>query len=254
MPYLQRNKQSLYKNRIFIVVGIFLVGSIVFSYSSTIFTRIMTPIWKGQSGIAYEFWSLTNFLRTKNSLIKENEALKLKVQSVEISLTEAKREYNKNNFGFASTTLAHGIIADILVRPPETPYDVLVLGAGNNRNIHTGDPVILLEGPRIGTITEVASITSKVRLYSASGEKTPAILERNAVPIELVGRGGGELSFTLPREITIQIGDRILDTSIKASLIGVVRDIQVTPTDSFKKVLVESVAPLNSLRFVQIVE
>ena len=252
MPYLQRNKPSQFKNRLFIVVGIFLCGSVLFSYSSTFFSLLMTPVWKGESLIGNEFWSLTNFLRTKNSLIKENEALRLKVQSSELTLAESKRE--PTTIQTASTTKTNGIVTDILVRPPETPYDVLILGAGSNKNIHIGEQVTLPEGPHIGTIIEVSNLSSKVRLYSSGGEKTPAILERNMVPIELSGQGGGVLSFTLPREMAVQVGDRILDPSLEASLIGIVRDIQVTQTDSFKKVLVESVAPIHSLRFVFIIQ
>ena len=107
-------------------------------------------------------------------------------------------------------------------------------------------------GPKIGVITEVFKNNSRVELFSASGKKTNAILERNSLPVVLVGRGGGNFEFTLPREASVAVGDKILSSDINRILMGVVKDVEMSATDSFKKVLVISVANIYIENFVTV--
>jgi cell shape-determining protein MreC len=165
---------------------------------------------------------------------------------------ESTAEALRNQYG--RTIDQTGILAGILVRPPQTPYDILIIGAGSDSGVEIGNNASLSGGIKIGRVIEVYSNTSTVQLYSSNGVKTQAILERNEVPIELIGNGGGNIIFHLSREMETEVGDRILDATILGSLIGVVEDIEVAPTDSFKKVLVKSIAPLNSVRFLHITE
>lgn len=240
----------------YLLVALFVFGALFFSFTRGLIIRVVAPVWQVQTNTASKFWSLTNFFRFKSSLIAENDSLKRQVASDQILIaqaqaTESALESFKSGF-YRSVATTTGIAAGVLVRPPETPYDVLIVGAGSSDGVKQGSTVTLPEGAHVGSVIETYSKTSKIKLYSASGEKTPAILERNAVPIELVGQGGGAFIFTLPREMSMEVGDKILDPRIEGSLLGVVVDIEVTPTDSFKKVLVRSVATINSIRFVLI--
>src|SRR3989339_757666 len=98
----------------------------------------------------------------------------------------------------------------------------------------------LPEGPILGVVSEVFSKSAKVKLFSASGEETNAVLERNSVPVTLVGGGGGNFKLTLPRDIAIEKGDRILSPDITSRPLATVGEISVRPTDSFKEVLAKS--------------
>lgn len=256
MRYHPKNRSRyLYRKNLVIVILILVLGSVFFSYSDGLLMRIASPIWSIENKVATKFWSMTSFFRSKDSLIKENEALRNKVNSdallVELNRTlisarqSLLEEYGRN-------PNVPGVAASVLVHPPVTPYDILVVDVGQDEGVEIGDSVTLPEGGKIGSVIEVFDKTSKIKLYSANGESNQAILERESLPVDLLGQGGGSFMFTLPREIAVEVGDKILAPTIDSPLIGVVESIEVTPTDSFKKVLVRSVAPVYSLRFVLI--
>ncbi len=256
MPYLPKNRSHRsYKKELVSILAILAIGSVFFSYFDAVLMRIAAPIWSAENAVSMKFWSMTEYFKTKSSLIKENEALRRQVESDAVAI-----ELNKTLLGVRESLLAaygrtpagSGIAASVLVRPPVTPYDVVVVDAGEENGVKVGDSVSLPEGGRIGTVIEAFDKISKVKLYSTSGDKNRAILERGGVPIELLGQGGGSLLFTLPREIPVVVGDRILSPNVVSPLIRVVEDVGVTPTDSFKNILVQGVAPVQSLRFVLI--
>jgi len=141
-------------------------------------------------------------------------------------------------------------VASVLTRPPQTPYDVIVIDAGLNESITIGSEVSLPEGPILGVVSEVFSKSAKVKLFSASGEETNAVLERNNVPVILIGIGGGNFRLALPRDIAIEKGDRILSSDIASRPLATVADVSVRPTDSFKEVLAKSPTNIFALRFV----
>ena len=102
----------------------------------------------------------------------------------------------------------------------------------------------------MGTVSEVFPKSAKVKLFSASGDETNAILERHNVPVTLIGAGGGNFRFELPRDMIVETGDRILSSDIAARHLATVGDVSVRPTDSFKEVLAKSPINIFALRFV----
>ena len=258
-----RNKpRKIYGKHILIVVLIFVFGVIVFSLSAGGLLRVLTPVWRAESAIVGGFRNLFSFFRSKDSLIKENQNLQEKIVSDEILLVSTQTSAESQNALFRSLGRAvsgKGISAAVLVHPPETPYDILIIDVGTDDGVVMGQEVSLAVdsssgqlGPKIGVITEVYKKNSRVLLFSASGEKTNAILERNSVPVVLIGRGGGNFEFTLPREADVVIGDKILSSDINRVLVGVVKDVEMEATDSFKKVLVISAANIYTENFVTV--
>ena len=89
-----------------------------------------------------------------------------------------------------------------------------------------------------------------MKLFSTSGEESNAVLERGEIPVVLEGIGGGNFKITLPRDIAVERGDRILSPDIEANLVAIVEDVRLTQTDSFKTVLARSPVNIFSLRLV----
>ncbi len=246
------------------MVVIFIGGAIFFSLTGGTFIRILAPVWSGETAVGRGLNNLYLFLRSKDSLIKENQILKTKVNEDAVLLVSTQVvANNQNNIlkDLGRTGTKGGIIAAVLVHPPETPYDTLIIDVGKNEGISLGQVVALttdsttsIQGPKIGIISEVYATNSKVKLYSASGDKTNAVLERNSVPVILLGRGGGNFEFTLPREVNISIGDKILSSDISHNLVGIVRDIEMQATDSFKKILVVSAANVYTTGYVTVLK
>lgn len=223
--YLPKNKlKHLYLRRIFILVAIFISGAVVFPFLDKIVISMVSPIW-----------------RTKNIItVGKNLPLILPEQTQENILLNLVGRKQKANM----------IVTSVLTRPPQTPYDVIIIDAGSNESVTIGSEVSLPEGPILGVVSQVFPKSAKVKLFSASGEEINAVLERNDVPVTLVGRGGGNFRLTLPRGVAIERGDRILSSDITARHLATVGEISAEPTDSFKEVLAKSPTNIFTLRFV----
>lgn len=218
--YLPKNRfKHPYFKRIVILVAIFISGAIIFSLLDAVIISIVSPIWE----------------------VTEREIPPpLNVQTQKNILLElVGREQEPDT-----------VIAAVLTRPPQTPYDVIIIDAGSNESVSVGSEVSLPEGPILGVVSEVYSKRAKVKLFSASGEETSAVLERNNMPVILVGTGGGNFKLTLPRDIIVEKGDRILSTDIASRHLATVGEINIRPTDSFKEVLARSPTNIFVLRFV----
>ena len=142
------------------------------------------------------------------------------------------------------------MIATVLTRPPQTHYDVITIDVGSNESILIGSKISMPEGPLVGTVSAVFSKSAQVKLFSSSGEETNAVLERNNVPITLVGLGGGNFRFELPRDIVIEVGDRILSSDVGMRHLATVGEVNIRPTDSFKEILAKSPINIFTLRFI----
>ena len=194
------------------------------SFFDTAIISIVSPIWK-----------------VKNVMTTGNEVLSIsKEQTQENILLELVGRKQKSNM----------VVAAVLTHPPQTPYDVIIIDAGSNESLAVGSEVSLPEGSILGIISEVFPKSARVKLFSAGGEETNAVLERNNVPVTLVGSGGGNFKLTLPRDIAIEKGDRILSPDITSRLLATVGEVSVRPTDSFKEVLAKGPTNIFALRFV----
>ncbi len=252
--FLPRNKRNIRskRNEFFLLSGVFLIGAIGASFLGKYFSIVFMPIWNSdvltESGVP----NLIGSLREKDVLVKENTELKEKMASQDelvISLKTIVNSYDDllKTFGRERTA---GIPASVLVHPPETPYDILIIDAGSNLGVLMESLVTTPEGSALGNISEVSPQTSRVRLYSTSGERTDAVLERGGISVTLIGRGGGNFETSVPRDTVVQIGDRVLLSTLESVLVGVVGNVESTPTDSFKSVLIKSPTNPTHQRFV----
>lgn len=218
--YLPKNRfKHPYFKRIVILVVIFISGAVAFSLFDAVVMSIVSPIWE---------------VTRREVLPPSNEQTQ---KNILLELVGRKQESDT-------------VIATVLTRPPQTPYDVIVIDAGSNESVSVGSEVSLPEGPILGVVSDVYSKRAKVKLFSASGEETSAVLERNNMPVILVGTGGGNFKLTLPRDMTVEKGDRILSADIAPRHLATVGEINVQPTDSFKEVLARSPTNIFTLRFV----
>ncbi|MHB1330814.1 MAG: rod shape-determining protein MreC [Minisyncoccota bacterium] len=232
-----------------------LLGALILFLLRSTLVSVVSPIWNGQNFVALGVKNLMSLVKNKYELVEENTALKERLISYEATLL-ALRTLEGTQLEileiFGRRDDSNFIAAGVLVHPPETPYDIIIIDAGDNDGVEEGAMVSLPEGGALGRVTEVYGNQSKVELYSGSGVETNAYLERHSVSIKLVGRGGGSFELELPRDIEVEPGDRILLPGIESELVGVVSEVVLEPTDSTKKVIVRGVGNINNVRFVAI--
>ena len=223
--YLPKNRlRHPYFRRILALVAIFIFGAIVFSFLDSTIISIVSPIWRVKNAITIgkEVPSISNGQTQENILLE---------------LVGRKQKTNM-------------VVAAVLTHPPQTPYDFIIIDAGSNESITLGSEVSLPGGPILGTVSGVFSKSARVKLFSAVGEETNAILERDNVPVILTGAGGGNFRIALPRDIGVEMGDKILSADISSRLLAIVEEVSVQPTDSLKEVMAKSPTNIFTLRFV----
>lgn len=252
--YLPKNKLRYpYFRRTLILILIFIFGTVIFSFLDTIIISTVSPAWKTENVVIRNLQNWTAFFNSQEKLWEENTTLKEKVSSLELTVLSLSRGQTQEDILLklaGRKQEPNAIIATVLTHPPQTPYDIIIIDAGSNDSVTLGSRVTLPEGPVLGTVSEIFPKSAKVNLFSSSGNKTNAILERGNVPITLVGTGGGNFKIDLPHYIAVEKQDRILSASITSHLVAIVGDVNVKPTDSFKEVLAKSPTNIFNIRFV----
>jgi cell shape-determining protein MreC len=256
MKYLPRSRyQQGYSKRALFLVLIFLIGAIFFSLFDNLITRAISPLWRAENRFSRSLLSIGGFFASRESLREENVELKDRIASLELEVSAAtlyRSESERLLALLGRVGEEGGITASVLTHPPQSPYDLIVIDAGERDRVTVGAKVYLPEGPEMGVVTQIFPSFSRVKLLTSPGEKTQAVLERHDVPVELEGMGGGSFKIVLPRETEVVVGDRILSGNLKSSLVAVVADITLTPTDAFKEVIAKSPANIFTLRYITI--
>lgn len=126
------------------------------------------------------------------ALTNENHALIKKVES--ISKLSAS---------------ARGIIAGVVARPPESPYDTLVLSVGSNDGVTLGMEAFGEGGVPLGVVSAVFADFSRATLFSAPGVTVNGWVGKNSLPLIIKGTGGGTMSASVARSANIVVGDTV---------------------------------------------
>jgi cell shape-determining protein MreC len=255
MNYLPRNRHNRpYLMRVIVLSMILILGVALFSVFNAVIISIISPVWKMENSVIRNFSKSIAFFNSQKALVEENAILKTKLSSRELEILSLSKDRISENtlLELVGRKQTSSMIAAVLTHPPQSPYDVIVIDVGLNKSIARGSNVFLPEGPVLGVVTEVFSKSAKVKLFSAPGEETNAILERNNVPVTLIGKGGGNFELTLPRNIVVEKGDRILSPSITSHLLAVVGEVSIQSTDSFQEILASSPTNVFTLRFVSV--
>lgn len=258
MIYLQKSKK---RNRRFtpvIIIVLFLVVSgLLVAFMPTSLGGAMRyvglPFWHTKNFLVDRTSHISGFFRTKNSLMTENDNLRDELGS----LREKLIAYDALNSEHARLLAEHGrstttrrILATVLSRPPQSPYDVLILDVGSRDNVSVGDVIYGSGGIAMGVVSETSGRTSKVDLFSKTGLETQAIIERTGLAITLRGIGGGSFEVQVPQEADIMRGDTVIIPTLETVIIGEVVEVESVVTSAFKRILIQAPINISYIRFV----
>lgn len=250
---IQRRKQAT----IFFIIAFFVLfyfrGSVFYGLSfasSTVFSPFLSL--KNNTVVKFGEWS--SYFNSKNSLTKEIEDLKLKLTDSEArmqnySVLLDENENLKEILGRKNEGLTF-ILSVILGRSNQSPYDTLIIDAGNKEGVVVGAEVFAFGNIPIGRVDAVYADSSKVVLFSNSEERTSVYI--NDALFDLVGRGGGNFELILPRDFILEKGAHAVLPGIVPHVVATVVSTISDPRDSFKKVLLTSPINISELKFVQI--
>lgn len=255
---------SIFTGVVFVVV-LFYFRTNVFNGLSFVSHKIFNPVLIVGNNIKGKIGNIGSYFSSKNSLYKENEDLRTKLSenqalmsnynSIVAENTELKKMLGRGD------EQAPTILATILEKPNQSLYDTIVVDVGLDKGIKEGSLVfvpsqdsqgLLIGSVPIGKVADVYSNSSKVILFSTSGEKTQVIVSKENAFMEIIGRGGGNFEMILPRDFTLQKGDQVVLPGITPRVLGVVETIISDPRDSFIKALLVSPMNIQDLKFVEV--
>ncbi len=227
-----------------------LLGSIFYFWSglfSPWFVKILVPVSDFFSRAAHNIELGLQLLEPKSSLIRDNETLRKKTVELEAKVLDYYLLTDENtllreNLNLASHDFA---LAAILLMPPKTPYDSLFIDRGKESGVFAGAQVLLRDRVALGYVEEVYQGLSKVRMFSSSGIKTSAILQRDGTAVELEGRGGGNFFLEAPLDFDVREGDIFFIPGSKRIVVAVADKVAREKTSSFIKILLRAPLPIS---------
>jgi cell shape-determining protein MreC len=140
-------------------------------------------------------------LDENTALVSENQALLQKATSIGAlcSSSVGSPTRGKNN------TLE--ILAGVVARPPESPYDILVLAEGSRAGVALGMEAYGAGGVPVGVVSSVLTDFSRITLFSSPGMTTTGWVGHGNIPLTITGSGAGTMSASLARSTGITVGD-----------------------------------------------
>lgn len=195
-------------------------------------------------------------LKSKKSLLLENETLKNELIEKNLAITNAnflisENEKLKEVLGRKKSQM-NLVLGAILVRPNQSVYDTLLIDIGEDHGITQGSMVFALGNTPIGKISEVYKNSSKVILFSTPKENTDVIVSGPDVAMQIVGRGGGNFEMILPRDFEIKKGMTVQLPGIDSFFLAQVVTIISDPRDAYQKALLTSPVNIQHLKFVEV--
>lgn len=153
------------------------------------------------------------------ALANENHALLQKTASLEALLGSPATGKNT----------AQEILAGVVARPPESPYDTLIIAQGSHAGVALGYEVFGAGNVPIGVVSAVLGDFSRVALFSSPGMSIAGWVGSAHIPLTITGAGAGSMSASIARSAAIATGDSVFAPGPGMLPIGTVTRIDESP-------------------------
>jgi cell shape-determining protein MreC len=171
-----------------------------------LFVSATAPFLRASSALGFESHAFFSQFSDRVTLTERNE--ELTAQNELLATENAMLTEKLANLGGAGAPVS-GILADVAARPPVSPYDTLLLGAGEKKGVLLHMEAFGPSGTPVGVVSSVLPDFSQVTLFSAPGVLTHGSVGQSSVPVILMGAGGGALTASVPRAAHVAVGDRV---------------------------------------------
>ncbi len=215
---------------------------------------VMTPVQATKTWLAESTSDAPSYIRDRATLVDEISVLKqelLTQQSTENSVTLLSQE-NVTLRELLGNTEEERILAGIIGRPNQLPYDVLVIDRGSIDGVVEGAPVFAGKNSAIGVVLKVFSNSSVVELITTPGFVSSVYIVGPDIYTNAEGIGGGQLRVGVPQGIEMNVGDVVILPSIESGMYGAINYVESVPSRPEQYGYVSSSIPIASLRLVSV--
>lgn len=261
MKMMPRHSNQLFNRKNIALIALVAISAFALLYNpirgaltNSVYT-IAPWMWDigGASSVAFSSF-ITNF-REKEAIVFENktlhaDVLRMQAQVLDRNLLNEKVNNLEEALGRAQDD--DRVVAYVLAGPRLSPYDTLVVDAGEDAGVALGNMVVYAGSGAIGEVVEVSIASSKVRLYSSPGEEYSVIVGSRHLPVFAVGRGMGNFEAKVPQDSQVALGDNVV--SAKGNLIfGTVSLIEETPAEPVKRIFFRVPFNITEIRSVEVI-
>lgn len=218
-------------------LGLVLILLVLRMFAPNVFWQMMAPVFRAADAFGNQSHFFLSSFGDRAALTLENERLHSENAILRLenqTLTEKIASYTA--LLGSSPIKSSSILADVLMRPPESPYDVLLLAAGTRGGVALGMGAFAAPvgesnvGVLVGFVSSATADFSRVTLFSSPGIQTAAWVGPTKIPLILTGSGGGVLSAALSRSAAVNVGDLVFGPGSGTTGLGTVSRIDSDPS------------------------
>lgn len=215
---------------------------------------VFIPVWKIADGFGEGVFAIPNYFKSKSDLIEQNRKFLQDLSLSQIAVLDRNQLYEENlalKERMGRIAQPNSALASVILRPPEVPYDTLLIDIGSDADIEVGDKVAGQGTLLVGKVQEVYAHSARVVLFSSPGEKYNGFL-RGSIPVEVQGQGGGSLVMQVPYDAQVKVGDLVTLPGIESNTTSVVEHIKPGQGDSAVTAYLRLPLNQHELRFVDV--
>lgn len=213
--------------------------------------------------VAYPFYMLRTWFQSSESAIpfffRSRAALEAEIASMRDQRSAAEYdelrlrslEEENANLREATEVGVPRIVADVVRRPNETPYDTLIINKGAADGVKESAIVYGRAESAIGSVRRVFAKSSLVVLFSTPGELSPVYIYGPNIFARAEGIGGGVLRVEVPQGIEIAVGDPVVVPAARG-VYGAIDHIESSPSNPAQYAFVAQEPAMTALRFVSV--
>lgn len=194
------------------------------------------------------------YLRDRHALSNELETLQNELADLKKSdetFTSLKRE-NDELRSLVDAVPESRVLARVLARPNQLPYDVLMLDRGARDGVVLHAPVFTGHNQVIGLVTKVLERTSHVTLVTTPGFSATAYIYGPNIYTTTEGLGSGVLRVRVPQGIALAEQDTVILPAVDSGVFGVIARVETSPTKPERFGYIIADTSLQSLRYVSV--
>lgn len=241
------------------ILAVILVAVILFGFSgifSSSTISVASPFFAIRDSFSDWRESKSYVFKNKEDLLAENlklreDVLESRLKLLSFDILKSENSELKSLLGMA-TNERSGMVASVLLRPPQTPYDVIIIDIGEEDGVKGGMIVVAYGDILIGFVEEVFRDKSRVGLYSRAGEEVDIFINKTNIFTVARGNGGGNFEVTLPRVDDVEVGSLVTTPGKDPLILGIVEFIKADMADSFQKVLFRTPLNIQELKWVEV--
>jgi cell shape-determining protein MreC len=188
------------------------------------------------------FSNAADLARRNEQLANENRAL----VNENAALLERLR-----GASFSAENSQNTIVAGVLSRPPQSPYDSFIVSAGTTDGVTLGMEAFSGTVP-LGMVTSVFNHYARITLFSSPEMEVQGWLGETRTPVAVYGQGGGTFSAAVPRTAPVQENDRVYVPGPGMLPIGSVVRIDSDPSSPVVLLHIKPVINLFSVGWVEL--